>query len=236
MQGTVGKSWTEQVIARRPSGVIAVLSGITARRQAEFVAERIPLVVLDPTGEPTHVTPSIGATNYTGAMLATRHLLDLGHHRIAWLGGNLDWPFCRARFDGFRAAMEVADIPIPPEMLCIKALSMRDGLAGATALLSLPQPPTAIVATNDLQAYGVYEAARLAGMRIPDDLSVIGFDDLQFTRWAGPPMTTVRQPLTRMGATAAGMVMALAAGERIEQRVELSTELVVRSSTGRPPS
>ena len=235
MQNTVGPEWMEQVMARRPTGVVAVLSGLTARQQAEFVARKIPLVVLDPTGEPIHETPSVGATNYTGAMMATRHLLDLGHRRIAWLGGNLDWPFCRARFDGFRAAMDGAGAAIDPEMVLTSPLYVSDGLALGQELLSLPEPPTAIVATNDLQAYGVYEAARQAGVRIPEDLSVVGFDDLPFTRWVGPPMTTVRQPLTRMGAAAARMVVALAAGEHIEQhRVELSTELVVRSSTAEP--
>jgi DNA-binding LacI/PurR family transcriptional regulator len=110
-----------------------------------------------------------------------------------------------------------------------------DGIEAGSALLRRPDPPTAILTTNDLQAYGVYEAARLAGLRIPTDLSVIGFDDLPFSQWTGPPMTTIRQPLTRMGAAAARMIVSLAAGEEREQRrVELSTELIVRQSTDSP--
>jgi DNA-binding LacI/PurR family transcriptional regulator len=237
MQGrlTPGKGWTEQVLSRRPTGVITVLSDLTVQQQSQLATRSIPLVVLDPTGEPLHETPSVGAANYSGAMVAARHVLELGHRRVAMLAGNTRWPFCRARLDGFRAAMETAGVPVDPELVRVGALYVEGGLADAAVLLRLPEPPTAIVTTNDLQAHGVYEAARQAGLRIPDDLSVVGFDDLPFTRWAGPPMTTVRQPLTLMGATAARMVVALANGERLEQcRVELSTELVIRQSTAPP--
>ncbi|HET9139137.1 LacI family DNA-binding transcriptional regulator [Actinophytocola sp.] len=237
MQGrlTPGKAWTEQVLSRRPTGVIAVLSDLTVQQQSQLATRSIPLVVLDPTGEPLHDTPSVVATNYTGAMVATRHLLELGHRRIGMLCGNLTWPFSRARLDGFSAAMDAAGVPVDRELIRIGPLYVDGGLRDGTALLTLPEPPTAIVTTNDLQAHGVYEAARQLGMRIPDDLSVVGFDDLPFSRWAGPPMTTVRQPLQLMGAMAARMVVALANAEPLEQtRVELSTELVVRQSTAPP--
>jgi LacI family xylobiose transport system transcriptional regulator len=237
MQGrlTPGKGWIEQVLSRRPSGVIAVLSNLTVQQQVQLATRTIPLVMLDPTGEPMHETPSVGATNYSGAIVAVRHLLALGHRRIAMLAGNQDWPFARARLDGFRAAMEGAGVPVEPELVRIGPLYVKDAIQDASALLRLANPPTAIVTTNDLQAHGVYEAARLAGVRIPDELSVVGFDDLPFTRWAGPPMTTVRQPLTRMGATAARMIVTLSRGEVLEQgRVELTTELVVRESTAAP--
>jgi len=237
MQGrlTPGKGWTEQVISRRPTGVITVLSDLTIQQQSQLATRSIPLVVLDPTGEPLHETPSVGATNYSGALVATRHLLDLGHRRIAMLAGNLSWPFCRARLDGFTAAMGGAGVPVAPELVRVGPLYVEGGQEHGAELLRLPSPPTAIVTTNDLQAHGVYEAARLTGRRIPEELSVVGFDDLPFTRWAGPPMTTVRQPLTLMGATAARMAVALANGETLEQRrVELSTELVVRQSTAPP--
>lgn len=237
MQGrlTPGKGWTEQVLSRRPTGVISVLADLTAQQQSQLATRSIPLVVLDPTGEPLHETPSVGATNYSGALVATRHLLELGHRRISFLGGNMRWPFSRARLDGYRAAMDAAGVPIERDLVRIGPLYVEGGLTDGAALLRLPAPPTAIVCTNDLQAHGVYEAARQAGVRIPQDLSVVGYDDLPFSRWAGPPMTTVRQPLVRMGATAARMVVALAAGEELEQhRVELSTELVVRQSTAAP--
>lgn len=237
MQGrlTPGRGWTERVLSRRPTGVIAVFSELTARQQSQLATRSIPLVVVDPTGEPLHETPSVGATNWSGGLAATRHLLELGHRRIATLTGPLNWPCCRARLDGFRAAMDAAGVPVEPELVRVSTLYPEGGLADGSALLELPDPPTAIVTANDLQAVGVYEAARRAGVRIPADLSVVGFDDLPFTQWSGPPLTTVRQPLALMGATAANLVIDLAAGRQLEQlRMELATTLVVRESTASP--
>ncbi|MEV4757126.1 LacI family DNA-binding transcriptional regulator [Micromonospora sp. NPDC049559] len=237
MQGrlTPGRAWTEQVLTRRPAGVIAVFSELTVAQQSQLATRSVPLVVLDPTGEPLHRTPSVGATNWNGGLAATRHLLDLGHRRIAMLSGPVQWPCCRARLDGYRAAMDAAGVPVEPDLVRISTLYVEGGLADGAALLRLPEPPTAVFTANDLQALGVYEAARRAGVRVPEELSVVGFDDLAFTRWSGPPMTTVRQPLEQMGATAARMIVELAAGRALEQhRVELATRLVVRESTAPP--
>jgi LacI family xylobiose transport system transcriptional regulator len=110
-----------------------------------------------------------------------------------------------------------------------------DGLAHGLALLKFHEPPTAIVCGDDLQAMGVYEAARQLGVRIPDELSVVGFDDIDYAQWMGPPLTTVRQPLAKMGATAAELVLMLADGEEPTQtRVELATSLIVRGSSAPP--
>ena len=234
-QFTPGRAWTEQVLARRPMGVVAVFSELTIQQQSQLATRAIPLVVLDPTGEPLHQTPSVGATNWNGGLAATRHLTELGHTRIAMISGPTEWPCCRARLDGYRAAMDAAGVPVHPDLVRISTLYVEGGLRDARALLSLPDPPTAIFAANDLQALGVYEAARQAGARIPEDLSVVGFDDLAFTQWAGPPMTTVRQPLTQMGRTAAKLAVEIASGKTPEHnRVELATTLVVRQSTAPP--
>jgi len=232
---TPGRAWTEQVLARRPMGVVAVFSGLTVQQQAQLASRSIPLVVLDPTGEPMHQTPSVGATNWSGGLAATRHLLDLGHRRIAMISGPVDWLCCRARLDGYRAAMDAARVPVDPDLVRVSTLYVKGGFRDGVELLNLPDPPTAIFAANDLQALGVYEAARQAGIRIPEDLSVVGFDDLSFTQWAGPPMTTVRQPLVQMGAAAAELVLAVADGNPPENnRLELATTLVVRQSTAPP--
>jgi LacI family transcriptional regulator, xylobiose transport system transcriptional regulator len=232
---TPGQAWTEQVLARRPAGVIAVFSELTVDQQSQLASRSIPLVVLDPTGEPLHATPSVGATNWNGGLAATRHLLALGHRRIAMIGGPIRWPCCRARLDGYRAAMDAAGVAVDPELVRESTLYFEGGLRDATELLALPDPPTAIFTANDLQALGVYEAARRTGLGVPDELSVVGFDDLSFTQWSGPPLTTVRQPLVQMGATAARMVITLASGETPDQhRVELATTLVVRDSTAPP--
>ncbi|WP_460522914.1 LacI family DNA-binding transcriptional regulator [Flindersiella endophytica] len=237
MQGrlTPGRGWTEQVLARRPTGVIAVFSELTAHQQLQLASRSIPLVALDPTGEPLHETPSVGATNWSGGLAATRHLLELGHERIAMVNGPLAFLCCVARLDGFRAAMDAAGVRVDPKLVVDSTLYVEGGLSAGRELLALPEPPTAVFAANDLQALGIYEAAREAGVRVPQDLSVVGFDDLSFTQWAGPPMTTVRQPLYQMGATAARLVVALAAGDELEHhRVELATQLIVRKSTAAP--
>jgi LacI family xylobiose transport system transcriptional regulator len=237
MQGrlTPGRAWAEQVLARRPAGVVAVFSELTAEQQLQLSSRAIPLVVLDPTGEPLHETPSVGATNWSGGLAATRHLLELGHRRVAMISGPTEWLCCRARLDGYRAAMDAAGVPVDPELVRASILYEEGGLRDGRELLRLPDPPTAVVTANDLQAVGVYEAARQAGVRIPADLSVVGFDDLPFTQWTGPPLTTVRQPLVDMGATAARMVLSLASGQQLAHtRVELATSLVVRQSTAPP--
>ncbi len=237
MQGrrTPGRGWIEGVLARRPTGVIAVLSGLSEHVREQLRARRIPLVVVDPTGEPLHDTPSVGATYWSGGLAATRHLLALGHRRIGVISGPEAILCSRARLDGYRAAMDEAGVPIDPELIRYGDFHVQAGVREGRALLQLPQPPTAIFAGNDLQALGVYQAARDARRHIPEDLSVVGFDDLPVAPWVGPPLTTVRQPLVQMAVAAARLVLRLAAGEHPTQtRVELATELIIRASTGPP--
>ncbi len=238
MQGrrTPGRGWIESALARRPTGVIAVFSDLSETMLNQLRARDIPLVILDPAGEPLHDTPSVGATNWNGGLTATRHLLALGHTRIAVIGGPEDILCSRARVDGYRAAMDAAGVAIDAGLVSHGRFQVEEGIDRARILLRMPDPPTAIVTGNDLQALGVYQVARELRLHIPEDLSVVGFDDLPVARWVGPPLTTVRQPLFDMAETASELVLAIARGERPPQaRVELSTELVVRESTA-PPS
>jgi LacI family xylobiose transport system transcriptional regulator len=237
MQGrrTPGRSWLEGVLARRPTGVIAVLSDLSEGQRALLKSRSVPLVVVDPTGEPLHDTPSIGATNWSGGLTATRHLLTLGHRRIGVISGPENVMCSRARLDGYRAAMDEAGVPIDPALIRYGNFHVQEGTTEGRALLRLPDPPTAIFAGNDLQALGVYQAAREARLHIPEDLSVVGFDDLPVAAWVGPPLTTVRQPLAQMAMAAARLVLRLANGEQPSQtRVELATELIIRESTAPP--
>lgn len=237
MQGryTPVRSWLEGVLARRPAGIIAVLSDLSEGQRALLQSRGIPLVVVDPTGEPHHDTPSIGATNWNGGLSATRHLLGLGHRRIGVISGPENVLCSRARLDGYRAAMDEAGVPIDPALIRGGSFHVNEGTTEGRALLTLPNPPTAIFAGNDLQALGVYQAARELRLHIPEDLSVVGFDDLPVATWVGPPLTTVRQPLVEMAMAAARLVLRLANGEQLSQtRVELATELIVRESTAAP--
>jgi DNA-binding LacI/PurR family transcriptional regulator len=227
--------WFEDLLGRRPAGVIAVFSGLTAAQRERLAQRDIPLVLLDPADDPLHGVPSVGAGNWNGGLAATQHLIDLGHRRIAIITGPAGALSSRARLDGYRAALDAAGLPADPALICRGDFRTEDGLAHAHRLLRLPDPPTAIFACNDGQAMGVYRAARERGLRVPDDLSVVGFDDMPPMRWVLPPLTTIRQPLTEMAAEAATMLVTLVKGEPLDRdRVEFPTDLVVRGSTAPP--
>lgn len=228
--------WTRDLAARGRAGAIVVTSELVAEDQENLAAAGLPYVLIDPAGElPSPSVATVGATNWAGGISATRHLLSLGHRRIAAIGGPPTMLCSRARLAGYSSELASWGIATDPELVRHGSFHHRGGHEAALALLELPDPPTAIFAGSDEQAYGVVEAARVTGRRVPQDLSVVGFDDLPVSRWFSPPLTTVRQPLVEMGRTAAAML-----AEMIEERdthgrqVELATELVVRSSTAAP--
>jgi LacI family xylobiose transport system transcriptional regulator len=232
---SLGQSWMEGVLARRPTGVVLVLSGLDEAQQAQLTSRDIPFVVMDPAGDPGQDVPAVGTTNWNGGLVATRHLLDLGHRRIGMIAGPRGMMCSRARIDGYRAALETAGVAFDPGLVREGDFHHESGYRVGLELLRRPDRPTAVFTGNDLQALGLYEAARELGLRIPEDLSVVGFDDLPVARWVGPPLTTVRQPLTEMAEVAARMVIDLARGHQPSTlRVDLATSLVERSSTARP--
>ncbi|MER5702057.1 LacI family DNA-binding transcriptional regulator [Micromonospora sp. NPDC002296] len=224
--------WTEQLAARRCDGVLLVLSDISTGQRGELDELSIPVVIIDPAGQPGADIPSVGATNWAGGRAATEHLLGLGHQRIAVIGGPAAVPCSRARVDGYRAAMDAAERRIPAGYVRTGDFTSPSGYRETNALLDLPRPPTAIFACSDEMAWGAYEALYERGLRVPDDMSVVGFDDLDAARWAVPPLTTVRQPLTEMAGMAARMLLNLMDGEELgSHRIELATPLIVRHST-----
>ncbi|EEP70151.1 LacI family transcriptional regulator [Micromonospora sp. ATCC 39149] len=226
------RRWTEQLAARRCDGVLLVLSDISPAQRGQLEELGIPVVIIDPAGQPPADIPSVGATNWAGGRAATEHLLDLGHRRIAAIGGPPTVPCSRARVDGYRAAMDAAGQRIPAGHVRTGDFLAPSGYRETHALLDLARPPTAIFACSDEMALGAYEALYERGLRAPDDMSVVGFDDLDAARWAVPPLTTVRQPLTEMAAMATRMLLSLVNGEELaSDRIELATSLVVRQST-----
>jgi LacI family transcriptional regulator len=229
-------SWTSAIASHHSDGVILVTTTLTAAQVGQLRGAGIPLVVIDPANTPPPDIPSVGATNWAGGLAATEHLLSLGHRRIGAITGPADMLCSLARLDGYRSGLERAGTGVDPALIKFGDFSHEGGFARAVELLDLPDRPTAIFAGSDQQAFGVYEAARRHGLRIPDDLSVVGFDALPVSRWASPPLTTVRQPLAEMGAAAAQMLGDLIDGGPLRtNRVELSTELVVRESTAAAP-
>lgn len=228
-----GPEWIDGVMRRNPVGVVLVLSGVSRAQRQQLQARDIPFVVVDPVGDPGPGVPSVGSANWHGGLIATRHLLSLGHRRIGMIGGPVEMLCSRARLSGFRAAMDEADVPVCDELIVAGDFERDCGLDLGRELLDRPDRPTAIFVANDIMAFGVYEAARQAGLSIPEDLSVIGYDDLDVAEWAGPPLTTIRQPLAEMGRQAAQIVLTLDETTRTP-RVELATDLIIRASTAPP--
>lgn len=228
------RQWLDNLRARATDGVILVNSALEPPLQAELRRLDVPTVVVDPVGGLLLDAPTIGATNWAGGLCATEHLINLGHQRIGFIAGPPRLLCSRARLDGYRAALEAAGLPVAGDLIQPGDFYHEAGFRAGTALLALDEPPTAIFAASDQMAFGAYEAVRRHGLRVPDDISVVGFDDLPEARWASPPLTTVRQPLAEMGMLAARTVLRLAQGEEIESpRIELATALVIRDSTAR---
>ncbi|WP_328912124.1 MULTISPECIES: LacI family DNA-binding transcriptional regulator [unclassified Streptomyces] len=235
-RATSAQQWLAGVRARNSDGAILVTSELAPQLHAELSRLGMPTVVIDPAGVPTFDIPTIGATNWAGGRSAVEHLLSLGHRRIGMIAGPPTLLCSRARLDGYRAALDVAGAETDDALVRQGDFSHESGFAQGTALLDLDRPPTAVFASSDQMALGVYEAARQHGLRVPDDLSVVGFDDLPQARWSPPPLTTVRQPLAEMGLAAARTLLQLVQGESPDVlRVELATHLVVRHSSAPPP-
>ncbi|WP_152626925.1 LacI family DNA-binding transcriptional regulator [Streptacidiphilus carbonis] len=223
----------DDTIGRRPNCVVSVAQ-LTAAERAQLHAKGIPLIVFDPVDELPDDVPFVGTTNFRGGHTATRHLLELGHRRIAMITGP-DHPVCLTRKAGYLSALAESGVTADPTLLVQAHLLREYGYAAALELLARSDRPTAICTTNDMQALGVYQAARELGLSIPDDLSVVGFDDLPIAAWVEPPLTTVRQPLTEMAVAAAELALTLGRGEDVPQAgVEIATTLSVRGSTAPP--
>jgi DNA-binding LacI/PurR family transcriptional regulator len=230
--------WTpllDRIVRRHTDGIVAVVKQLGRAELRRLESAAIPHVAVDPGRDADAEALAVGVTNWQGGFDAATHLLRLGHRRIAALTGPPALHSVRDRVSGVRAALAKAGHPIDPDLVVAAAFTREDGQAAAARLLDRPEPPTAVVAGNDEQAIGTYQAAHQRGLRIPDDLSVVGFDDVPIARWLDPPLTTVRQPLAAMAATATSMLVRhIAVGAVGTRRVELATRLVVRGSTAPP--
>ncbi len=226
--------WLRSLGRNRTDGVILVLTDLASRHRKRLAELRTPIVLVDPVAQPDPKIPSVGAANWAGGLAATEHLVELGHHRIGTITGRPSVLCTQARLDGYRSALTRAGIGIDPDLIAPGDFHFESALAAAHAMLALPDRPTAIFAASDVQAMGVYEAARRHRLRLPEDLSVVGFDDIPTARWMSPPLTTLHQPLAEMAALAVRMLFAGDSAD-FNHRAELSTNLVIRDSTAPPP-
>lgn len=229
-------AWAQRLTDTGRCAVLAVTGELTRGQVSALQRARLPVVLVDPLDPQRSGVPSVGATNFTGGLSAGQHLVALGHRRIGYVGGALRAACNAARVGGLRAALEAAGLGLGADLVTAgRVFDYDTGIEGGLHLLALPDRPTAIFAGSDEVALGVVEAARRHGVRVPEDLSVVGFDDTHLANMGSPPLTTVRQPLTEMGGLALRTLLRLVDGGAVESpHVALATRLVVRGSTAPP--
>jgi len=225
-------------VANLARGMVDGLLLVLPRRPGDFIGtltqQNIPFVLIDHQGTGQEC-PAVGAANWQGGYNATEYLIKLGHQRIGFITGWMDLGCSVDRLDGYRSALRTYHIPKAPELIYEGTFFQPDGYAGASALLDLPEPPTAIFASNDVMAMGAMDAVRNRGLRVPDDVSVIGFDDIPQAAMIRPALTTIGQPLEKMGRVATQMLLDLLRHPNKDaNRIELPTQLIVRDSCSEP--
>jgi LacI family transcriptional regulator len=230
-------AWLTRLLARRLRGAVLALVDTTSDQLATLAAAQVPIVLLDPVSQPPSTVASVGAANWAGGRAAAEHLLSLGHRRLAVLAGRRAHLYSQARIDGFRSAVTQAGLELDDDRVAHTDWQRASSAEQATRLLRGAPEPTAIFACSDTMALGVYDAAAALGLRIPEDVSVVGFDDSPEAQWVGPALTTVHQPIAEMGSAALRMLLRISADPpRTAPREELATTLVVRGSTAAPGS
>jgi LacI family transcriptional regulator len=207
------------IIPRDPSGYLESLR-----------SQHLPYVLIDNHGSDDG-EPSISVTNFEGAYTATRYLIELGHRRIGFVTGNMAMASAVNRLKGYSAALVDYALPNDPALIIEGDFLQQSGFSAGKKLFALPNRPTAIFVSNDVMAFGLMDAARDQGLRIPDDVSVIGFDDIPEAASIYPPLTTIRQPLEQMGRMGARILLRAIDDPFIQpERIVLPTELIVRCS------
>ncbi len=233
---TVARDWVAEQQAAGVVGVIGLTLGEPNAMLGAAAQAGLPFVMVDPVDVRHTGVVSIGSTNWAGGRTATQHLLDLGHRRIAWVGGPETSTASTERFHGYSAALASAGLPVDRRLVREGPFSLEAGRAHGRSLLRLFDPPTGVVCGDDEIAVGVLAAAREAGVPVPERLSVVGFDDTPQAVWTTPGLTSVHQPLAGMGRMAVETVLAMADGvEPASRQVQLVTTLTVRESTAPAP-
>jgi LacI family transcriptional regulator len=226
-------SLLERLMRGTTDGAILMLPEESIEELRMLQRQGFPFVVVDPREPPPEGVACVAAMHASGAKVATEHLLALGHRRIGAIAGAPGWYATEERLLGFRAALAAAGILLDPQLVVYSDWRMPRGTEAAEQLLALPDPPTAIFGFNDNVAIGALHAARKRGLSVPDDLSVVGFDDTELAVIVTPQLTSVRQPLAEMGRMGVSLLIRILEGQRVDAlRVELATKLVVRESTG----
>jgi LacI family transcriptional regulator len=230
-------SLVERLMRGTTDGAILMLPEESEAELLSLKQQGFPFVVVDPREPPPEGIPCVAAMHASGAKQAAEHLLGLGHRRIGAIAGSPGWYATEERLAGFRAALAGAGILLDPELVVHSDWRLPWGTAAAHKLLDLADPPTAIFGFNDNVAIGALHAAHERRLSVPDDLSVVGFDDTHQAVIVTPRLTSVSQPLAELGRTGVSLLIRLLEGQRLDGlRMELATRLVVRDSTAPPRS
>ncbi len=223
-------------IAQHEQSYVSLLNGgitdgiIVVTPTATNFTTHAPVVIIDPNNESPDF-PSISSTNREGALAAINYLTGLGHRRIGFIAGRMELVSANQRLQGYRDGLAAAGIPFDQGLIEIGDYATRQAILCARKLISLPDRPTAIFAANDMTALGVYQAAKEAGLNIPNDLSVVGFDNLDDSSLMVPALTTVDQSVEEIGTIATEMINSLINDEKLicKQHI-IQTRLIIRDS------
>jgi DNA-binding LacI/PurR family transcriptional regulator len=218
---------------RRVDGILVSSSRVGSLYRPMLSEMKVPVVCIN-SHHPDEGMYSVTIDNFNAGSEATRHLVRLGHRRIAYLGNQFGLQSDTERFAGYRRALEEVDIGFDPELIVHGNGGPENARNPMARLLALSKPPTALFCYNDMSAYGAMCAAREHGLSIPSDLSVVGLDDLLLSSYTEPALTTIRQPKHQMGRLAAETLFHLLSGDNPERLISMRGQLIVRKSTAPP--
>jgi DNA-binding LacI/PurR family transcriptional regulator len=218
---------------RRVDGIVITSSRVGALYTPLLSEMMVPIVLIN-NQHPGQFVHSVMIENVPASREATNHLIRLGHRRVAYVGDRYGHQSDTERFAGYREALAQAALPFLPELVVHGDGKPERGTRAMNALLCLPNPPTAVFCYNDMTALGVLRSIQAHGLRVPADISVIGFDDLFFASYTQPQLTTVRQPMRQMGRMAMESLLKLMSGQASAESIKVPAELIVRESTAAP--
>lgn len=220
---------------RRVDGIIVTSSRVGSMYVPLLTQMQVPIVLLN-NQHPSQFVHSVMIANVQAGTDATRHLIELGHRRIAYMGDRSGYQSDTERFSGYREAIEAAGLPFEPQLVTHGDGKPEEAKSAMARLLALPQPPTAVFCYNDLSALGAIRQIRDSGLRVPQDISIVGFDDLYISEYMDPALTTVRQPMRQMGRMAMDTLLQIFANTNGEagHDIKVPGELIVRASTAPP--
>jgi DNA-binding LacI/PurR family transcriptional regulator len=223
----------ESFAERRVDGIIVMASRVGALYMPHLAKMRVPVVLLNNFGQGEFVY-SVGIDNVPASRDAVAYLIRLGHRRIGYIGDEGGFQSDTDRFGGYRQALQQADLPFDPSLVVHGDGKLKGGEEAMLRILRLTDRPTAVFCYNDMSTFGALRAVRRRKLRVPEDMSLVGFDDLFIASYADPPLTTVRQPMAYMGQLATDIVLKLLSGASCEFNVKVPGELVVRESSSPP--